>query len=1752
MKKVFTSILLLAALSVPAYLSASAWLEGDGDQQEQGGGDGGDATDFADGKYYFKNVGAGLYWGAGNSWGTQASLLKNPDYLTLVSNEDGTYKLESQVSNGGTAYYFNGSYMDNGSPVSLTITKLENGFYTIANGETFYGSDGSTILAALESGAEANAQWEIITEADMLASLANATKDAPVDATFLIADHTFGRNNRNVSAWTNEGSAALTGGNSNKHDAEKYHGVFNVYQKLANAPAGVYKFTAQGFYRQDGTDEENLPIFYANDVKVNIPVKTGSENSMADACTSFEAGLYAADPIYVQVTEAGELTVGAKLETNTTLWVIWDNFELTYYGTEATIDEVRFAGLIAQLAELKADATALKDNEYITAAAITEIETAIAATEAEMTTEDDYNTAIATMQDVIKAANQAIKDNKIVVTGIVPDNELDNWACTNSNTFHINTWSTEGNSDGSEMKTPFIENWVGKPGPLGEGDITYIVPGTFEKGLVAQVSALIRIYSESGAEPAGASFFVNNDTVSIAEIGESFEYNEMKGVYANIKVKGAIGEDGKLIFGVNIAEPTFNWVAIKSVNFKVADETTIAYENALAAIKDGEGYRVFTEVEGTKYYLNTTGFLTDDTQKAATFEFKKVEAAGTPYQFGWNLGCQFTNPSTGGNTSFTNDGHIHTGSQNRDNWERQVFFMNDEGLFAVRATNATDPAWGANTYWDAFTDAELPKAGYSLEPAYVWQIEGFVDKRPEAFAKTQTWAAKLQNIEGLVTAASQWSSNAKEPSEGSYEALTDNVYTSFFHSQWSGTAVGEDHYIQAELPEAQQDFYFYFKKRSQNNNNRPTDLVISGSNDGVEFAEIKEITEGLPTDASIIEYISAKISAPEAYKYIRFTVKATNNGEANNGHVFFTFSELYILPADELVEEAVKYMVGSYTDIEIEDIEAIETLDARIDNYFHDVTFELAFNGEIIASETIQQKTGQPVTAPASFKTAMHGLYALTPDVAVIADDTEKVVFTPTWAGPFEFSTDFENAKWYNMNIRNGWQVSKCETEPYTMKNDATDEELASPEFQWAFFPVADDPLKVVVVNKAAESQSLTPVDISRHAVVLREGEYAWDIFANADGFVLREVGTENGWVNQAGGGSATSPLAFWDNAAGKTDGGSTFRVSEVPFVILDNMPLTKDMFKNWIGFDATAEPTETTPYWDAAELGAEHSAGNTIYGSGNVANTDFADVTGAEALRIEGTVGIQLRVLINRQEDNSLIEINPVIGEDGYVDVDLTSYEYVHINAIKLGWSSPAGSVTALILNPTAAEPAGDTYAGIIEQTQYGPDGAEIGKTTTDQTVTITEVTEGIVNITFSGFTLPMAALGSFNEFTVENVVANTQMIPGYTVYVSDAFQVGVQMGQMAVNYNGELYGAVGPEQTAPVFKLILQNATKDVAYFGANQEDIEAFKAKEFEDSGLIVNVDVNRYPGMGYAVTEATVSFADALEELGVEAVSTDMLYFVNPNGTEISYEDYMTANYDGWCDAEGTATNWGANTAICVKFFQAIPNGKFEICDMNGADEIGKTYMVTWRLRNGDKFVDYVINVKFVEVPEINIETVGTIEVYGFDLAGTAYNADEKHLPTFDTEAVCEALGIQNLDNVETYIVNVTTGEFVRNTTDGWRNIDGDATAWGEATNGYCLKLSDPASGVFDYCGAHDANFAERETYLAKWAIVADNKAVVLNVNITFLSQDDYDRATGINSIAADVENGKVFNIAGQKTGRVQKGVNIIGGKKVYVK
>ncbi|MBR1395029.1 MAG: hypothetical protein IJ559_05155 [Prevotella sp.] len=346
---------------------------------------------FETGKYYIANVGADqagkpANWGAGNDMGTRGSLLKHAEYVTLHAQGNGVYQMETQVSNGGTAYFFNGDYMDNGNPMNLTITRSKEpiGYsdddetvpvyaYYIADGENYFGWDGeTTVLGKNVAKASDNALWMIFSEEQMKAELATATTAEPVDATFLILDPNFGRNNRNVGAWTMEAdNKNLSGGNNINNCAESWRSAFTLSQELTDIPNGKYVINAQAAITDyaelyDGAD---YPVIYANDKSAafnNMETEDRATN-MSTLSQAFSADKYQVEPLEVIVTD-GKLTIGAK-GTRLDTWAIWDNFELTYYGpVAAPVETVRtwdFTTWSATtVADLKADAAASKTSGW--------------------------------------------------------------------------------------------------------------------------------------------------------------------------------------------------------------------------------------------------------------------------------------------------------------------------------------------------------------------------------------------------------------------------------------------------------------------------------------------------------------------------------------------------------------------------------------------------------------------------------------------------------------------------------------------------------------------------------------------------------------------------------------------------------------------------------------------------------------------------------------------------------------------------------------------------------------------------------------------------------------------------------------------------------------------------------------------------------------------------------------------------------------------------------------------------------------------------------------------------------------------------------------------------------------------------------------------------------------------------------------------------------------------------------------------
>ena len=151
------------------------------------------------------------------------------------------------------------------------------------------------------------------------------------------------------------------------------------------------------------------------------------------------------------------------------------------------------------------------------------------------------------------------------------------------------------------------------------------------------------------------------------------------------------------------------------------------------------------------------------------------------------------------------------------------------------------------------------------------------------------------------------------PSEGSINNLLDKNVTTHYTSNWG--VQNEHPYLQVTLPDGKElsKFIFTFTSRNSGNGPTPSTIVVSGSNNGSDFTEIKAFTKannGFPEAANngsnkAVKWTSPEITAATAYKYLRFTVtksERSSGGETDaNGFYHFGISEFGLQTSSEYV-----------------------------------------------------------------------------------------------------------------------------------------------------------------------------------------------------------------------------------------------------------------------------------------------------------------------------------------------------------------------------------------------------------------------------------------------------------------------------------------------------------------------------------------------------------------------------------------------------------------------------------------------------------------------------------------------------------------------------------------------------------------------------------------------------------------------------------------------------------------------------------
>ena len=179
-----------------------------------------------------------------------------------------------------------------------------------------------------------------------------------------------------------------------------------------------------------------------------------------------------------------------------------------------------------------------------------------------------------------------------------------------------------------------------------------------------------------------------------------------------------------------------------------ADPPKAEYDAALAAITDG-AYYIYTEVDGVRYYLTQGGGLMetyeDNMDLRYLYSVTQV-SGGALYDKGWNInpnnGKHYTNTTLANSKAVLNpsDGVFRQdGSNDRNDWERQVLYLNEEGMIAIRSCNTAyaESSWGdaGRAFW-TYQVVEIEEgvfepayggdgllAGYTYDPAYIWQFE---------------------------------------------------------------------------------------------------------------------------------------------------------------------------------------------------------------------------------------------------------------------------------------------------------------------------------------------------------------------------------------------------------------------------------------------------------------------------------------------------------------------------------------------------------------------------------------------------------------------------------------------------------------------------------------------------------------------------------------------------------------------------------------------------------------------------------------------------------------------------------------------------------------------------------------------------------------------------------------------------------------------------------------------------------------------
>ena len=426
-------------------------------------------------------------------------------------------------------------------------------------------------------------QETALSEALRTAAKVQTTKGADMTLAIVNPDFETG----NITGWTtaNSGDTGARSTSSTTYAMTNSSGayLFNTWSvgtPVTQTVTGLNpgKYTVKAIMATDANKTLVLTLNGTEVTAASVDKGTGVEITNADV-----------------VVANGSLTISAG--TSDKYWYKADNFTLTF------VEAVELDDYYTQITTL---VTTAKDiTADMSEAASTALTAAIkAGEEATGTTKE---TEITKLNTVIENLDKTIADAKVSVvefqrgaavnelitatsgsvnvsSAVVNDDQFTGWSQSGTGTFQKNSWSDEGKTDGSNMLTPFAQNWTNRDGILADNVMTFNTISGLKAGQY-KVSILTRVMNEKEAvEYSGATFCVNDATVNLTE--EATALTGRNGVYKTAEAVVTVEDKGSLAISIEVKSANFNWIAFKNLKIVYLNDNVVltdTVEDPLAA-----------------------------------------------------------------------------------------------------------------------------------------------------------------------------------------------------------------------------------------------------------------------------------------------------------------------------------------------------------------------------------------------------------------------------------------------------------------------------------------------------------------------------------------------------------------------------------------------------------------------------------------------------------------------------------------------------------------------------------------------------------------------------------------------------------------------------------------------------------------------------------------------------------------------------------------------------------------------------------------------------------------------------------------------------------------------------------------------------------------------------------------------------------------------------------------------------------------